>query len=498
MFLNTTNLIKLSFQLLLNWFVTTDHKKIGVMYIILGFLFGFIGLWLSAFVRLELINPGNQLYSGSANSYQISISFHGIIMIFFAVMPILISGFGNYLIPLAIGTRELAYPRLNNVSLLLFFNSFLVLIISTGFFGNDTGFYSGWTLYPPLSIFVDNPSIDFLIISLHLNGLSSLLNAINTIITIQFNSSLPLWNTNCFVWSLLFTSYLLVLVIPVLVVGITTLLTDHILSTCFFSAAAGGDPVLFQHLFWFFGHPEVYILILPVFGLVSDLICYYSNKKLFGKNAMFWSMFSISVLGLLVWGHHMFTAGLEMDTKCYFMIATMLISIPTGLKVFSWLLTLVQNEIRFSTSISFITIFIITFTFGGVSGVILSQAGIDIYLHDTYYVVGHFHYVLALSIGYTVFASVYHWYTSFTGLFYNVLFSKVHLYTFTIGSNLLFFPMHFLGISGMQRRVMDYPSCFQFWHFLSTCGAILVFFSILWFLLALISNNIQLKNLFTQ
>lgn len=464
-----------------------DHKKIGILYIFFGFLFGFVGLALSSFMRLELLNPGYQFFSGSCNAYHVSITFHGILMIFFSVMPILISGFGNYFIPLIVGTRELAYPRLNNVSFFLFLKSFFVLIIATGFFGNDNGVNCGWTLYPPLSIFSDNPNIDFLIIALHLNGLSSLLNAINTIITIQFNSTISIWNINCFTWSLLFTSYLLVLVMPVLVVAITTLLTDHILSTCFFVSEAGGDPILFQHLFWFFGHPEVYILILPVFGLVSDIICYYSNKKLFGKNAMFWSMFSISVLGLFVWGHHMFTAGLEVDTKCYFTIATMIISIPTGLKIFSWLLTLIQNEIRFTTTISFITIFIVTFTFGGVSGVILSQAGVDIYLHDTYYVVGHFHYVLALSIIYTIFASIYHWYETFTGFKYNVLFSKVHLYTFTFGSNLLFFPMHILGISGMQRRVMDYPSCFQQLHYISTIGSLLVFCSIFWFVFAILN-----------
>lgn len=255
---------------------------------------------------------------------------------------------------------------------------------------------------------------------------------------------------------------MLILVIPVLVSGITTLLTDHILGTCFYVAAAGGDPILFQHLFWFFGHPEVYILILPIFGLVSDIILFYGNKKMFGKSAMFWSMFSISVLGLLVWGHHMFTAGLEINTKCYFTLATMIISIPTGLKIFSWLITLVQGEVRFAIPIYFIVFFIKTFTFGGISGIILAQGGIDLYLHDTYYVVGHFHYVLAMSIGYIVFASIYHWYYYFTGLSYNIFYAKIHLYTFTIGGNLLFLPMHFLGISGMQRRVMDYPSCFQY------------------------------------
>jgi cytochrome c oxidase subunit 1 len=359
-------------------------------------------------------------------------------------------------------------------------------LISSGVFGFiPTGVSSGWTLYPPLSLTSGNSSLDFLIVSLHLNGISSLLNAVNTIVTVQFCSSVSLWHLSLFVWSLLITSYLIILVVPVLVACITALLTDDVLGTCFFSVLGGGDPVLFQHLFWFFGHPEVYIVILPAFGLVSEILGEYCSYRLIGYKVMVWSMLSIAFLGCLVWGHHMYTVGMEVDTKCYFTLATSLIAIPTGLKVLLWVASFLNSDVKFNVPITFSIFFIITFVFGGLTGIWLAQAGLDLLLHDTYFVVAHFHYVMAVSLVYMFFAAVYNWYHFITGLYYNETCARIHLVSFVLGSNLLFMPMHFLGLSGMPRRIFDYPSCFWFWNQCSTFGFFLVYISLFWFMLSL-------------
>jgi len=470
-------------------FSSVDHRVIGVLYIIFGVFAGFTGAFLSVFIRIELLVPGNFIFSGSANAYNTAVTAHGILMIFFAAMPVFISGFGNYLVPSMIGSRDMALPRINSIAFTSLLFSFILFLFSIGTFGGLSSTPSfGWTMYPPFSISSGSLSIDFLILSLHLNGISSLLNAVNSIITIQFCSSVNKWHLSIFVWSILITSYLLILVIPVLVVAITTLLTDHLLGSCFYSVTAGGDPVLFQHLFWFFGHPEVYILILPAFGLISEFISEYIGMRLIGFKIMIWSMISIALLGSVVWGHHMYTVGLEVNTKCYFTVATSLIAIPTGLKVFIWFCSFLGRKFTFNVPIGFSLLFIIVFVLGGLTGIVLGQAGLDLLLHDTYFVVGHFHYVLAMSLLYSFFACIYNYYHYFTGLFYNELFARIHLITFFIGTNLLFTPMHFLGISGLPRRVFDYPTCFEYYNQLSTLGLFITIFSMLWFFMAISSN----------
>ena len=493
-YLDAIGIINLQFfHKIFKFFSQLDHKTIGLSYVYVGIVFGLIGTVLSTTIRLELLLPGYYFFSGSGISYNMVITSHGFIMIFFAVMPIFISGFGNFFIPLMVGTRDMALPKLNNLALLLLILSFLLFSVSTGYFGEGVGVSSGWTLYPPLSLLNSSGPLHILILALHVNGISSIINSINTISTIQFCSSVSKWNYSLFVWSILITSYLLLLVIPVLVVGITLLLLDFTLGSCFFSVQGGGDPVLFQHLFWFFGHPEVYILILPVFGLVSEFLAEYTSCRLLGYKVMIWSMISIAVLGCLVWAHHMFTIGMEVDSKCYFSIATSIIAIPTGLKVFLWLSSIINSRIKFNIVSILILLFIINFVLGGITGVWLAQSGLDLLLHDTYFVVAHFHYVMAISILYIFFAAIYNWYTFFYGLSFNLFYSKLHVLTFFIGVNLLFFPMHFLGIYGMPRRVFDYPSIFEGINGLSSIGLFIVLISLLFFSLSL--ANFKFKKL---
>lgn len=455
------------------------------MYLLFGMFGGLFGVWYSTIIRFELQAPGHQVLSGASSYYYTVITMHGLVMIFFSVMPILIGGFGNFIVPIQLGTCELAYPRINNFAFWLLFMSFLCVQFATGVFIIGKGASVGWTIYPPLSI-IENLSVDFLIIAIHLNGLSSLLNAINMIVTICYFRDLTWEAVPIYTWSILVTSILLLLAIPFLAGAITMLLFDRILNTCFFDILGGGDPILYQHLFWFFGHPEVYILILPAFGIVSEIIQHYSHKGLFAKSAMIWSMISIGFLGLWVWAHHMYTSGLDVDSRAYFTAATMIIAVPTGLKVFSWLATMFGGSIIFNTPMLFVFGFIILFVIGGLTGIILAHAGLDIVLHDTYFVVAHFHYVLSMGAVFGIFAGFYYWIKVMLGLTYSELCGKIHFYTFFLGVNLTFAPMHILGIVGLPRRVPDYPTIYISINNLITFGHMLSVVSLIFFFAILI------------
>ena len=471
------------------WFMSTNHKDIGILYIITAALFGFISVAFTVYMRLELMEPGVQYMTiddqPNGHLWNVLITGHGILMMFFVVIPALFGGFGNYFMPLMIGAPDMAFPRMNNLSYWLYVAgaSLATLSLVTPGGNGQLGSGVGWVLYAPLSTSEMGMSMDLAIFAIHLSGASSILSAINMITTF-LNMRAPgmtLHKTPLFPWSILVTAFLILLSLPVLAGAITMLLTDRNFGTAFFDAAGGGDPVLYMHLLWFFGHPEVYMIIVPGFGIVSHIISTFSRKPIFGYLPMIYAMIAIGALGFVVWAHHMYAVGMSVTQQAYFMLATMVIAVPTGIKIFSWIATMWGGSIEFKTPMLWCLGFLFLFTVGGVTGIVLSQAGVDRAYHDTYYVVAHFHYVMSLGAVFCIFAGIYYWIGKMSGRQYPEWAGKLHFWLMFIGSNITFFPQHFLGRQGMQRRYIDYPEQFALWNYVSSMGAFLSFGSFVFF-----------------